>query len=86
MVKEVPRNKQKVVSSFTVIQKWLQELRLGRVLSEDLHVRGLVQDDPVLQWMFSEPDLYQIILLLHLRLVWERCIRPAGQTANLRAE
>ena len=85
-VNEVPWNETEEVSSFTVIKKWLKKLRLGLVLLEDLHVPGLVQDDHVLQWMFSEPDLYQIILLFHLRLVWERFIRPAGQTANLGAE
>ena len=39
-----------------------------RIVHEDLRECRLVQDVPVLKWMFSEPDLSQIILLFHLRM------------------
>ena len=39
----------------------MAETRL--ILLEDLHVPFLVQGCPVSRWMFSEPDILQIVLL-----------------------
>ena len=38
------------------------------ILHEDLRVLRLVPGIPVSSWMFSEPDLSQIISLFHLSL------------------
>ena len=34
---------------------------------QDLHIRHVVQDNPVRRWMFSEPDISQLISLVHLQ-------------------
>ena len=39
------------------------------ILLEDLPALLFVQGCPVSRWMFSEPDLLQIVLLFHLRSV-----------------